>query len=246
MSNASEQNQSRKKFKIEIQDHETFPGIARTAYVASNEFCKMVSELFKNVFADFEGCIFEVTQAGDPYISLLFNHGQYPEDAVVACTRNGGNASGSNVLDRVRTRDRQLIEGDRYHLTDDAKDALTPLLTARMFKNGNPEWKQITSEWQDRTAINFYNVGAIPQYTKVSFIDLNRLCAMIYGLKDENGDNVEYSVTIAAPLSVMGYQNGAMQSNMNFMLNITSACQEELSKVYEKLGFGGFGARIIK
>lgn len=242
MSNQNEETK-REKFKIEVESPLDFPSIAKTAYVSSNDFCKTVSELFKGVFADFEGCIFDATN-GEPTVSLMFNHGKYDDDAICACELAGAKASGSSIIDRTRNRDRQLAEGDRYYLTEDGKDAILSLLTARAFNNGNPNWRTIVSEWQDRSISNMYNYGATTQYTKVSNISLQRLCGLIYGDKDEDGDRIEYSVNIASPLTPAGLQQNGMV--MNFVLTVTAVSAKEVAKIYERLGFGGMGVNIVR
>ena len=238
-------NNQREKFKIEVTEPTPFDAIAESKYLTSNELCRLTSELFKSVFADYEGCIFEATN-GEPTMSLIFNHGKYDNDAVVACERAGGKVSGSMVLDRTRNRDRQLQEGDRYYLTEDGKDVVMSLLTSRTYNNGNPNWRNIVSEWTDRTVMNMYSYQQLPQYTKVSFIDLRNLCRLIFGNKID-GDTVDYAVSIASSLTPNGYQAmGGMSMNMNYMLNITRASAKEVAAVYEKLGFGSMGTRIVR
>ena len=244
MSNQNEETK-RKKFKIEVDTPAELHAIAETAYLSSNDFCKMVSELFKATFVDFEGCIFEAGNGGEPTISLLFNHGQYDEDAITACERAGGKVSGSSIIDRTRNRDRQMSEGDRYYLTEDGKDVFCKLLTARAFNNGNPDWKRLVSEWQDRSISTMYNYGQLPQYTKVSNISLSRLCSLIYGNKKDN-DPVEYDVRIATALTPVGYPQNGMPMNVNYMLTVTVVSSSEVAKIYEKLGYGTMGAHIVR
>lgn len=248
MSDQNKNNQKqRKTFKIELEDRLPFDAIAESKYLTSNELTKMTSELFKTVFADYEGCIFD-TSNGEPTICLIFNHGKYDEDAVVACERAGNKASGSSILDRSRNRDRQLQEGDRYYLTDDGKDVISSLLTPRAYNNGNPNWKHIIAEYTDRNIMNMYQYQQLPQYTKVSFIDLRNLCKLLFG-EDVNGDPVDYSVVIASSLTPNGYQpmgSAGVPVNMNYMLNITRASAKEVVAVYEKLGFGTMGTNIVR
>ena len=245
MGNQNEETK-RKKFEINVEEHATLPTIAKTAYLSSNDFCKLTSELFHGVFADFEGCIFEASN-GEPTVSLLFNHGQYDEGAVCACERAGGKVSGSSIIDRTRNRDRQMSEGDRYYLTDDGKDVVTTLLTSRAYNNGNPNWKMIVSEWQDRNMNTIYNYGQAPQYTKVSGISLQRLCNLLFGNKDKETDEyVEYDVRIATALSPFGYPQNGMPMNVNYMLALTVVGSAEVQKICEKLGYGTVGAHIVR
>lgn len=239
-SNASQKTNERKPFMIELDEHLKFDGMATTMFKSSNELCKAVSDLFRNVFADFEGCIFEVPQNNQmpPYISLIFNHGDYDENATVACERmNGSRNNGDSVLARVRYRDSQLSTGDRYILNEDGKDAIRPLLLPRIFNNGNPNWKNITGDFYEGNQ-GIYGYQGM-QYTKVSFVDLNRLCSLLYGDKDGE-DNVDYHVSIFGPMN-----NFAGQNASNYMLSIIRVSEKEVGAAYEKLGLGSV-SRIIK
>lgn len=238
----SGREKEREEFKIIVDDLETLPSVAETGYILSSEILKKVSELFKSVFADFEGCIFEVSN-GEPTISLVFNHGQYDEDARVGCYRLGGNTTGTSIIERRRNQDQQMLEGDRYYLTEDAKDVVKKLLIPRLYNNGNINWKTIVSDYSERTVENFYTMPQqIKPYTKVSGISLNRLlnARLICSDRNEKGEKVEYGATLAAPLNYMNSQQGT-----NYVLTITTITLDNLNKIYEKLGFGTIGGSNI-
>lgn len=243
MKNQNEK-ESREKFKIIVDDLEVEPGVAQTNYVLSSEIQQKISELFKSVFADYEGCIFEVSN-GEPTISLLFNRKKYDEDERVGSYRIGAN-SGSSVIDRRRNQDRQMQEGDRYYLTDDAKDVVSDLLIPRLYNNGNINWKLIVSDYQERNQNNYYMMpNQIPVYTKVSGLSLNRIlnANLLEGFasKDKDGNKVEHGATLAAPLNYMNYQQGSV-----YVLTITTITVNNLNKIYEKLGFGSAVSGIIR
>lgn len=243
MKNQNEK-ESREKFKIIVDDLEVEPGVAQTNFVLSSEIQQKISELFKSVFADYEGCLFEDSN-GEPTISLLFNRKKYDEDERVGSYRIGAN-SGSSVIDRRRNQDRQMQEGDRYYLTDDAKDVVSDLLIPRLYNNGNINWKLIVSDYQERNQSNYYMMpNQIPVYTKVSGLSLNRIlnANLIEGFasKDKDGNKVEHGATLAAPLNYMNYQQGSV-----YVLTITTITVNNLNKIYEKLGFGSAVSRIIR
>lgn len=246
---SSQKNEERKRFKIELEEHAPFNGIAETSYITSNEILKLVSEVFRGVFADFEGCLLETTNnnEGEATVALLFNHGNYDEkdeDVHIACEKAGGKTCGNTLLDRSRFRDRQLTEGDRYYLTEDGKDAITPLLTVKRYNNGNPNWKYIVSEFFERTPNNMYNQGRMPQYTKVSGISLDRLCTLIFGAKMED-DFYEYKATIVGALTPPANYY-MMPVTSNYMLTVTRVSSKQVAKAYEKAGFGNVNAYIVR
>lgn len=234
----------REKFSINVKKHAEFPDSAKTGFLTSTEFCKLTSELFKATFADYEGCIFETTENNCPTtLSLVFNHGQYDEDAIVACERPGGKSVGSSIIDRTRTRDQQLREGDRYYLTEDGKDVVTSLLIPRFYNNGKPDWKKIVGDFVERNPYNQYNQFGQrpPQQTRVAYIDLNRVCSLLFGSKLD-GEPVEYSVAVTQ----MPYYQMMPGMTNNYLLSITRVSVKEMTKMYEKLGFGSVGSQIIR
>lgn len=245
MSTKNNKNEERELFQIEVTEHLPFNDVARSKYVTSNDFLAAVAELFKNVFSDFEGCTFDVGN-GEATVGLIFNHGEYDEDAVVACMRPGSDDCSSSVIARTRTRDHMLQEGDRYQLTQDAKDAITPLLVQKFYNNGKPNWKQIAGDFVERNGNNIYMPMKMAQtYTKISGIDLNRLCSLLYGNKIEN-DFMEYQVNIVSALNPQAYQMFGASINSNYMLLITRASSNEVKAVYEKLGYGTMNSNIIR
>ena len=248
MSESKKETTERKPFVIELKEHVPFDGIASTKYITSSTFLHLTSVLFKSVFADFEGCVFEASGQGEPTVSLIFNHGKYGENDVVACERASGKAIGNAVVDRMRNRDRQMTEGDRYFLTEDGKDAFTPLIHPKYFKDGKPSWKSIISEWNDMTPQTYYtSYGNVPQYTKVSGLQLSKIAALLYGFKDDNSssdDYFEYDVRIMGTLN--GQFNVPMTRNANYLMTITKVSKAEVENVYRELGFGSVGSSIIR
>lgn len=231
----------REPYVIKVDQHQPFDAIAQTKYITSNELCRLTSELFRGVFEDYEGCIFE-TNNGEASMTLVFNHGKYDENATVACRLGNAQSSGNSVIDRTRTRDYIVRDGNKYLLTEDGKDAITPLLVPRIWNNGNPNWSRIVSDWVDRNMMNAFSIQQLPQYTKVSYIDLRQLCRLIFGSTDGD-DNVDYSVLIMStltPYAALG------KMNVNYMLNITRASSKEVAAAYEKLGFGTMGTNIVR
>lgn len=244
---STQKNEERKRFKIELEEHAPFNGIAETSYITSNEILKLVSEVFRGVFADFEGCMFEPTNDGEPTIALLFNHGKYNVDGEkisVACEKAGGKESGYTVIDRSRYRDRQMLEGDRYYLTEDGKDAFAPLLVTKRYNNGNPNWKYIVSEFTERTPYNMYNQSQPVQYTKVSGISLDRMCGLLFGTKMED-DYYEYKAQIVGTLTPPANIYMAPVT-CNYMLTVTRVSSKQVSEAYRKAGFGNVNAYIVR
>lgn len=236
--------QKHNHINLEFDEHEEFAAIASTEYITSTDFCRSVAAIFKSVFADFEGCRFEVGN-GIPYISLVFNHNEHDADAIVGC-QNASivKSTGNSILDRSRAHDRMMKDGDRYLLTEDGKDIIKPLLIPRAFNQGKPDWRHIVTEYVDRASYTVYNPTHIPQYTLAQFLDLNRLAGLVYGTKI-NDDTVQYDVNIVGALN-KGYQFNGSQIQSEYILSITQVSAKEINAIYEKLGFVNANSNIVR
>lgn len=244
MSENNTNNTARQKFEIELDENMQFPSIADTAYMTSAELCKVTSELFRSVFADYEGCQFDV-QGPEATISLLFNHGDYSNsDIPVACELASSSKSGAVVIDRIRRMDSLRQNGDRYYLTEDGMDAISELLTERLYNNGKPNWKNIVSEYQDKSNSygGYYGYQQAPVYTKVSGISIKRLCGLLFGIKDEAGQKFDYDIKIASALNP-GFGN---PSNAIYIMHISKVSVEELNNLLAKVGLTNNASNIIR
>lgn len=245
MSTQNDAAEKREPFKVQIDEHFDFDAIASSKYMTSNKFCALVSELMKSIFVQYEGCIFNAAQGMEPSIDLIFNHGEYENNGtnVFAIERANAKTVGSTVIDRGRSRDSYTRDGDRFYLTDDGKDFVKDLLLRRFYNNGNPDYRKIVSEFTERGPVNSYFVQQTPQYTKVSFIALDRLCSLLFGAKDKSGEPVEYAVNIASVLP--GYQANGM-GNTNYVLNIQQISSKELSEFCNSIGLGTSNLNIVR
>lgn len=241
--NATAQNNESKEREVLTIDiePEPFSGIASTKYITSSKLCKMATDLFKGVFADCEGSTFDVIN-NVPTLAVIFNHGVYDTSKVrVGCSREATVDANSNILQRYRSRDQFLANGDKFLLTEDGKDVFRDLLMYQAYNNGKPNWAKVVSEFSENTQRGFYGFGQVPQYTKVGYIDLGKFASMIWGKKDENGDEVQYSMNIVRALNsgVPG------MPPTNFLLMVTKVSSKELQATLDTLGLGSY-SNIIR
>ena len=232
--------EERKPYSLEVEPM-VFESDAEIKFLTSNELCKLMNDYFKAAFADYEGSIFEMGQQGLS-ISLFFNHPKHVEGAVYACDTADAKKVGNSVLDRINAYDRQVKEGDRYHLTEDGKDIIKPLLASRHFNNGKVNWGNITCEFADKNPSNYYQPQAAQHMTKVTGIDPRAICAILFGSKDETG-SVDYAVEVKSNLSM---NNGFAASHPNYVLSIMKAHTDVLVKTSEKFGLGVAGSAIVR
>ena len=241
-------NRTKYRINAEGTPMTDFSPVSETMYVRSNDLCALVSEVFHAAFADFHGCLFETVGGGEPVISLFFDHGNHKDDdRPCACEMAAGQSlEGNNVVARSRQRDSFMRDGDRYVLTEDGKDIISELLIRRLVpNNGNINWKNIVGEYYDQTTQNLYFGRQIPQYTKVSGIDIKKICAMIFGSKDDK-DSYDYGFQILGPTNFNNpYQMPGNPQMANYTLSITRAHAKEINDIYSKLGIAS-GSNIIQ
>jgi hypothetical protein len=177
-------------------------------------------------------------------ISLHFAHIDKPEGGVVATERSSAKTVGNTTIDKTRSRDRMMADGDKYVLTDDGKDFIKKLLLPRMFNNNKPNWSNIVGETIDGNQASIYAPMNANHVTKVSYIDPRRICALLWGEKDESG-SLDYGITILKDLSINPMtMPGTIPSN--YVLRIQRAHTQTIAKTYEKFGIGAFGSNIIR
>lgn len=216
-----------------------FEGVSSTKFVTSSDICKAAAEIFKSTFDDCEGTTFETT-GGFPTLSVVFNHGLYEKGARVAVSREASVDTNSSIIDRIRSHDRFMMNGDKYLITEDGKDIFEDLLVYNAYNNNNkPNWGKVVAEFSENTQQRFYGQAA-PQYTKVGLIDLSKFVSLLWGKTDEEGNSVEYIVQIVKPLNsgVPGMPPS------NYMLSVTQISSKELQKTYEKLGLGSYSSIV--
>ena len=229
----------REPFSINVEA-EPFNGISTTKFVTSSDLCKVAADIFKSVFDDCEGVTFDII-GNLPTLSVVFNHGIYESGSRLGITREASVDANASIVQRLRSRDRLLANGDRYFATEDAKDVFTDLLSFQVFNNGKPNWGKVVNEFSENTQQRFYGYGQNPQYTKIGYIDLAKFVSLVWGKSDNDGNSVDYIVSIVHALS-----NGVPgMPPSNYMLSVTQISAKELQATYEKLGFGSF-SNIIR
>lgn len=247
--NVTANEQKKETFVIGVAEHETFDHIMDAKYISSAEFCGIVSSVLSQIYADYEGCAFEIAQNNfnTPVIKLFFNHKDRRNnpDAVYACSKDTDDQKTKNqTLRSMRSYQNRLLNADKYFLTDEGKDGLSQFLidNRAIFKqDGSVNWGKVVTEIADPQA----PMGVPMQYTQVSSIDPVRLLELIYGKKDENDVNWIYGIRVMR--SIPTYSMMGANVSANFMLAIERVCEPELTKLANSLGLNvQTGLNIIR
>lgn len=236
------EEQKRKTYTVDVKPMEFDPDCS-SRFISSNDFCKLANMYFKACFDDVYGTEFEVTQ-GMPTINLYFNHvTDRKEGAVYGCVQAAEQSIGNTLIEKTRNRDNYLKNGDKYFLTEDAKDIIKPILTPARYNQGNPQWKSIVADIEDRNAQQMFMVGQPGKFTKVVGISPEKLCGLIFGTRE--GENfIEYGLAVLEDRSMrqMPFPGAA---NKNYVIQITKAYNGNLRKTCERFGIANIGSNIV-
>ena len=254
-------NDKFKDFKLEISGAK-FEPILDSKFMLAKEFGEIVSNIFKEIFVDWEGCTISDVK-GTSFISLnfFFNHNELPETEgkVRAITRDMDTGTQNDVLNRVRRFNNTTIHGDRYYLTEFAQKCFQNLLidgiNGLRGQHGNINWTKAVSEVAENVQRNYPMYGQIPsqQYTVLSFIDPSKIATEIYGEEDvDGGAKWCYQVIPVNTMPVLnqfGQQVNPMPTDpANRIFRIDRVSAKELNVLANKLGFSmiGNGLNIIR
>ena len=263
--NVTENNDTQKKeekkavdFDITIQPLD-FGGICSDKYIRSDKFAKLVHEIFKKTYADAYGATFDMIPGTNRFmLSLYFDHDIHDGSSLpCALTKVAENEQTENAtLNSIRQLQRRNTEGDKYHLTEEGKVGIRKFLfdqrnISKIYKsNGynkiDVNWKEATAEVYDPV----YGSNFPKQLTKVSFLDCEKLAALIWGNKEnpeanDMDDAIEYGVS-----AIKNFPNvyGGVSSNTDYLLQIKRISRKNLMDLCQSFGLGGIqhGLNIIR
>jgi hypothetical protein len=242
------------EFKLDISGS-SFDPIVDSKFMFARDFGELISNIFRNIFVDWEGCtISDIKGTSFIGVDFFFNHNEYPEDGtrVRAISRETDTKTKNSTLSGIRRFNNMINNGDRYYLTDVAQKCFTPFLYDNIGglygQHGKVNWNRAVSEVAEANQKTFQMYGQIPtqQYTKLSFIDPSKIATAIYGEEDEDGGAKWcYQVTPVFSMPIMS-QYGVTNNTdpASRILRIDRVSATELNNLATKLGFSNIGNRL--
>ena len=245
------------RFELDISGA-AFEPILDSKFMFAREFGEIVSNIFKEVFLDWEGCrIVDVQMPGFTTIGLefYFNHNELPDDGrrYRAITRNIDHTKTNNsTLNGIRRFSNAINNGDRYYLTEDAQKCFKTFLFDNVRglygQNGNINWNSAVSETAEPAQNYSHMYGQLPvqQYTSLSKIDPSKIATAIYG--DDTGEaGAKWYYQVVPVNSIPVISQFGMTNNIDpasRILRIDRVSETELNKLATKLGFTNFGNKL--
>jgi hypothetical protein len=243
MSEEIKKNETRETYVVEINPVE-FNASFATKLTTSMKLSDLANEYFTAAFEGYQGCVLEMNN-GQPTFSLYFDHDNH--QGIVACSKEEGALANDTLLNKVRSRDRQLREGDRFYITKDGEDIIKPLLLPRLVDNkGKVNWKQIVADVVDpimpvaNAGFGIYQPRR--QSTKITGIDPARLCQLLFGAQDEDGRHLDYVVGVVGTAGAVN----ATGTVSNYVLQISRTYYENLLATYDELGINSMASGFVR
>jgi len=241
---AQEQKEEEVKSLLTIEEHDEFDPIVGVKYLSAKELCETTSSIFKQVFADFEGCVLGgVPGSNQLEIKLFINHTNNTNPDMACCCSKEIDEEGTknSLLLKTRRYNSRMTQGDRYFVTKEGQATLAPLLINNkvlLQNNGTINWGKVCSEVAD-TSSQYDFVQMRQQYTAISYIDPVKLIELIYGTEsvDETGATKKwvYNLRVVSSIPSINLQNNN-NSPMNWMLGIDRISEEETEKLARRYG----------
>ena len=200
-----------------------FDGLIKSKLISTIGLGKLVWNLFKPVFPEYEGCVILPDQYGQLQVTLYFkDKGKITDSNLVkAIAPVGMTQPTSNAFERIASIN-QRLSSKKFELTKDAKDILSDFFWVK--GNNKVNWSQFVTE----VISNDYNGYSV--HLKVTGLDINRILRKIYGSKVK-GSRVDYSLSIVKPIGVDG--SGLLQ---NYLISIQQLDTREVENLAREIG----------
>ena len=221
--NTSEQTDQGNLIGVAEEHKLVFPTLRHTMVTSSIELDGTFAQIFKSAYDDFTGfrpC--RDRQTGRFYLTACFEQKQYPENASTAF-EFGVKQKESTGFERIQSLYRMTTEGNRFHLTDEAKKEIGRFVGIEgRDRNKDVLWNsaEVVSQLGDpQTSFGMPS----KTYNVINYIDPVILLKEVYGTKakvyvgDENDvpqietHLVEYEINVLGPLATPQYMEKEMQ-----------------------------------
>lgn len=206
-----------------VTEPQPFDGVMKSKLTTTLALSKIVNQLFRPVFSDYEGCIIAPDAYGQLQVALYFKDKGMTgsDDKVKSLIPVIERVKGTSAIDRIMQMNLRN-SSKAYDLSKDTKDILSEFIYTR--GNAKVNWNQHVLEQTERQ----YNGQII--YVKVVGLDLVRLVRKIYGGKID-GSRIDYNISIIKPIGA-----DVQGINQNFLINIQQLDSKEVERLANEIG----------
>jgi hypothetical protein len=248
------------KIKIDQSDKLIFPTVAYTRNISSNVLCKELKFVFE-IFGDFKGFGANYNSVNGAFtLNAYFAQTDAKDSEFRGFTREGLTGKGGNLLDRVNRMSSISENGNKFYMTDEAKEMIAPFIH-QFYKNrdGSVNWQNCVSSVAERS----YTGGFGQTYSVIMNIDPVALMREAYGDKipvvigtDSEKKaitelrEVEYEVfvrgTVPSANNIAHLQQGGNNSSGPFNLDVRCVDKVEFTKTKPELGYVSIGPNFVE
>ena len=179
---ATEVDEKKSPLTIEVaqEDKLPFPTVAYSGYMTSDKLCQIAKPLF-SVFKDFHGFGVYFDGTNPITLSAFFNQVKEPDEfTAFECASNGKDDKSSGIQ-RIQRFEMVATEGNKFHITDAAKEMIAPFMHSRTTtNNGEVNWDR-NGVITVRAAQNAFSAPIV--YSVINYIDPIKVLSAIYGSK---------------------------------------------------------------
>lgn len=216
------QNQQEEPLRLEVTPIK-FDGLIKSKLITTIGLGKLIWNLFKPVFPEYEGCVILPDQTGQLQLTLYFkDKGKLADQNLIkAVAPVGMNQPSSSAFERIASIN-QRLSSKKFELTKDAKEILSEFYWVR--NNSKVNWNNFVTEVTSQD-YNGYSV-----HLKVAGLDINRVLRKIYGTKVD-GSRVDYAISIVKPIGADA--SGLLQ---NYLIAIQQLDTREVENLAKEVG----------
>lgn len=228
---------------------EDFDGTFSTAYMQTVELERKVNAVMSGLFEDYHGCILSVIPGAYGTNSIKVDLFFVPKResvnenddrrAFVTTEEKFNNPSNSNIINAIARNTMAAKKASAFELTNYAAEILWDFLPDDLTRKNGPgrkvDWRNPSSYRRaDLISETVDNAGMGTQviYSTVTGLDIIKLLAFIYGVKDPTSKSgILYNVTVDRPLSNIPTALGS-----NWLVTVTKMTWNDFHKAMNKLG----------
>lgn len=222
MNQNNNNQQQREPLSISIEPIE-FDGLLKTKFTTTVELSKMVNEIFRPVFSDYEGCLILPNQAGGFDTVVYFCDKGVKDERLKALRPVVQQGNQLNISQRINNINRRF-QNKTYELTEDAKDVFGEFIIKE--RNVNKiRWNQIVTE----KAENNYNSCVI--HVQLRGLDIMKIIKKIYGASVK-GNRTDYSMKLERGIGIANTAGFCA----NYLVSILQLDTKEVERVAQSVG----------
>lgn len=200
-----------------------FDGMLKTKLTTTTELAKMVNELFRGVFSDYEGCLILPNSMGGFDTTIYFRDKGIKDNRINALEHVVQQQAGRLDINQRINNLNMRYKNKTYDLTKGCKEIFGEFMIPERNKKIN--WNRNVVEKTE----NSYNGYTI--YVQLNGVDIMKVIKKIYGSKVD-GRRTDYSMKLERGIGIVN-ERGIYA---NYLVSIMQLDTREVEKIAQSVG----------